>query len=258
MHQSRTYTENPALMPEQERKYPPTGRIMYPVFAVFFELLFRLLTKFKATGQENIPREGPFIIYLNHLHYFDTPAVFVGFAKYRRINHLAAEKYEKHWFFAPILRVGGAIFIDRGQVDRGALKQGMAVLEDGQALGIAIEGTRSKTGGLQEGKTGVAYFASRAKVPIVPGVVWGTENVGSALKRLRRAQVRVHFGEPFMLPEGRAKSDDLERYTDEMMIKLAQMLPEQYRGIYTDRPELQGIPADGLRDEAPKKLQGGS
>src|SRR5688572_13583998 len=125
-------------MPEQERRYPPTHPFMYPFFGVFFGLLFRLLTQYKVTGQENIPREGPFILYLNHLHYFDTPAVFVGFARQRRISHLAAEKYEKHWFFAPILRVGGAIFIDRGEVDRGALKQGMAVLEDGQALGIAI------------------------------------------------------------------------------------------------------------------------
>src|SRR5688500_8330413 len=92
------------LMPEQELKYPPTHPTMYPVFGVFFGFLFRVLTKFRVTGQENIPRSGPFILYLTHLHYFDTPAVFVGFAKIRRINHLAAEKYEKHWFFAPILR----------------------------------------------------------------------------------------------------------------------------------------------------------
>jgi 1-acyl-sn-glycerol-3-phosphate acyltransferase len=224
-------------MPKQERRYPRTHPFMYPFFHWFFGVLFRILTKIHIEGIENIPREGAFIIYLNHLSHIDTPAVFVGFGGIRRMNHLAAEKYEHHPF-APILRVGGAIFIDRGEVDRNALKQGMAVLEDGGGLGIAIEGTRSRTGGLQEGKTGVAYFATRANVPLVPAVVWGTENAFAALMRLRRAEVNVRFGKPFRLPEGRARSDDLDRYTDEMMLVLARMLPEQYRGVYRDRPEL--------------------
>ena len=151
-------------MPQQERRYPQTHPFFYPFFHKFFGFLFRTLTKFHVEGQENLPREGPFILYLNHLSHIDTPGVFVGFAGIRRLNHLAAEKYEHH-VFAPLLRVGGAIFIDRGEVDRNALKQGLAVLEEGGALGIAIEGTRSRTGGLQEGKTGVAYFATRANVP---------------------------------------------------------------------------------------------
>jgi 1-acyl-sn-glycerol-3-phosphate acyltransferase len=224
-------------MPEPERRYPRTHPFFYPFFHKLFGLLFRILTKIHIQGLENIPREGPFIIYLNHLSHIDTPAVFVGFGGIRRMNHLAAEKYEHH-IFSPLLRTGGAIFIDRGEVDRDALKQGLAVLEDGGGLGIAIEGTRSRTGGLQEGKTGVAYFATRANVPLVPAVVWGTQNALSSLMHLRRADVQVRFGKPFKLPEGRARSEDLDRYTDELMLVLARMLPDEYRGVYRGRPEL--------------------
>jgi 1-acyl-sn-glycerol-3-phosphate acyltransferase len=62
----------------------------------------------------------------------------------------------------------------------------------------------------------------------------------TAVKRLRRSAVHVRFGRPFYLPEGRANTEQLEAYTDQVMLKIAAMLPPQYRGVYADRVRDEG------------------
>lgn len=197
-------------------------------------LLVRVLTRAHVEGLDRVPDAGPLIVVSNHLHHFDTAAI--GSTLPRPSYVLAAEKYEKHVVFGPFLRVAGAIFINRGEVDRAALSQAQAVLEDGHCLAIAIEGTRSQTGALAEGKLGTAYLATRSGAPITPVVMWGTENIIPAWFRLRRAEVHVVYGEPFTLPAGRARTEDLIRYTEQIMIRLAGLLPDDYRGIYRNHP----------------------
>jgi len=105
---------------------------------------------------------------------------------------------------------------------------------------MAIEGTRSRTGGLQAGKSGSLFLASRTHVPVIPCAIWGTEKIVSNLKHLRRSEVHVRMGQPFHLPEGRANTEQLEEYTDQVMLKIAAMLPPQYRGVYTERVKDEG------------------
>lgn len=225
-------------MPTKEREYPPLNLGLYRFVKVVFSALFRTLARLQVTGLENIPKEGGFIMLTNHLSYIDAPAEFVAMP--RILYVLAAEKYERNLFLGMLLRVAGAIFIDRGEPDRDAIRQAIAVLKAGYALGLAIEGTRSKTGGLQQAKSGVAYFATRADVPVVPTAIWGSETVFRDLRRLRRPSVYIHFGEPVKLPPGRVRSEQLDAYSEELIITLARMLPEEYRGIYRDHPEVAG------------------
>ena len=120
-----------------------------------------------------------------------------------------------------------------------AIKQSLTFLRNGQPMGMAPEGTRSLTGALIQGKTGAAYLADRAGIPLVPCVVYGTERVTENLKRLRRTEVVMEVGKPFNLPaNGRAKAADLERYTDQIIVALAVLLPAAYRGVYADHPLL--------------------
>jgi 1-acyl-sn-glycerol-3-phosphate acyltransferase len=129
----------------------------------------------------------------------------------------------------------GVIWVRRGEADREAIKIALDELRSGTVMPMAIEGTRSRTGGLQPGKTGPAFLASRTHVPLVPGAIWGTEKIISNLKRLRRSDVHVRLGQPFHLPEGRASTEQLEEYTDQVMLKIAAMLPPQYRGVYAEQ-----------------------
>lgn len=220
----------------EEPRYPQIPAFWYPITLFVIETLVRLLTRYRVEGREHLPSQGPAIFVTNHLHHLDAP--MVGIALPRKTRALAAEKYETHWFFGFILKITGCIFIHRGEVDRKALKQAMNLLEDGEFLAIAVEGTRSSTGALSEGKTGAAYLATRADAPLIPCVVRGTENVIPAWKKLRRAEVVVRYGPMFQLPEGRARTEQLDTYTEEIMITLAAMLPESYRGLYAEHPKV--------------------
>lgn len=224
-------------MNEQDypHRYPFWFKVVVGAIRVLVAIFVRRLT---VEGLENIPKEGRLIVVLNHIHYFDSPVL--GMLVPRPMWCLAGEKYQYHPF-GLILSTTGAIFIQRGEVDRKALKQAIAVLEDDKCLAVAIEGTRSKTGGLAEGKTGVAYLATRTNATIIPVAISGTEAVLSSLLHFRRADVIVRFGEPFMLPAGkRARSKELAQYTEQIMVALAKLLPVDYRGIYREHPGVQG------------------
>ena len=204
--------------------------------------LLRLLARLEIEGLEHIPDEGPYLLIINHLHWLDPPLLAAVFP--HRAYILAAGKWERHWFLGPFMRSLDAIFVKRGEVDRKALRQAMAILKGGGVLGMAPEGTRSKTGAMQRGRSGAAYMAYRAGVPVVPSVATGQEKVFSSLLRFRRATVRIVFGPPFEPPqvEGRASGPQVHAFADDIMYHLAAMLPPEYRGIYADvaekRPEL--------------------
>jgi 1-acyl-sn-glycerol-3-phosphate acyltransferase len=216
-------------------RYPRVNRTIYRMGRAVFDLIYSIATRRHVTGLEHVPESGPYIMVSNHLSHVDPPLVYIELPAV--VHVLAAEKYEHHPF-RPILNIAGAIFINRGEVDRKALRRALAVLEGGEILGIAIEGTRSKTGGLIRGKSGPAYLATRANVPLLPVVVYGTEKAFHNLRRLRRTDVYTVIGPPIHLPEGRADSKQLDAFTDQIMVTLAAMLPEEYRGVYADHPLL--------------------
>jgi len=214
----------------------------YRIIRGVIRFLLHVLARIEVTGLEHLPDQGPYLMITNHLHWLDPPVLM---AEYPRRGHVfAAEKWEVHWFLGPLMRSVEAIFVQRGEVDRKALRQALALLNGGGVLGLAPEGTRSKTGGLIEGRSGAAYMAYRTGVPVVPIVVWGQEKVFPSLRRLRRACIRVTFGPTFKPPlvEGKASAAQVHAFVEEMMYHLAAMLPPEYRGVYSDveekRPDL--------------------
>jgi 1-acyl-sn-glycerol-3-phosphate acyltransferase len=205
----------------------------YRLVRWIINLLAQILVEVEIAGSENVPTEGACIIATNHLSWFDSPLLLIAVS--RRITVLAANKYRRHFFLSPLLSSMGAIWINRGEADRRALRQALEALQEGGCLGMAPEGTRSKTGTLQRGKTGVVYLASRSGAALVPVVVTGTEKTGDALRHFRRGKVRAEFGKPleWSLPE-RVRGKQLDEYTDILMHHLAAMLPPEYRGVYAD------------------------
>ena len=207
-----------------------------------FNLLCALLTSREVKGLENLSPDGPYIMVINHLSYFDAPFAY-GLLGGEKVTGWAAEKYEHHPVFGPILRMAGGIFIQRGQVDRTAIAAAVQWLEHGGIFAVAPEGTRSKTGSLARGKTGAAFLANEADVPIVPVGLTGTEQVLQAWRKLRRPLLTMHIGKPFTLPaiDPKNRSSDLRQNTDEIMCRIAALIPPEYRGVYTDHPRLQEL-----------------
>jgi len=209
-------------------------------FAV--NLLFRLLTRVEVIGLENQPRSGGCILASNHLSRLD-PALIFALGQRQDMTALVADKYRRNLLIRPLITAVGGIWLNREQADAHALRAAREFLQAGGMLGIAPEGTRSRTGTLQPAKTGVAYLADKANVPVLPVAICGTETAIRQLLRLRRPHITVQYGKLIRLaPISRANREaDLRRNTDEIMCRIAAMLPPQYRGVYADHPRLKEL-----------------
>ena len=204
--------------------------------------LFNILTRVRVDGLENVPDEGGCIIAVNHFSRLDPPLVYV-LLKRKDVTGLATDKYQSYPLIRWVINTVDGIWINREDADFGALREARNFLHAGGVLGIAPEGTRSTTGGLLPAKTGVAFLAEKTRVPIIPVAIYGTENAVKQMFLLRRPVIHVNFGPPFMLPpiERDKRDEALRRNTDEIMCRIAAMLPAEYRGVYTDHPRLQEL-----------------
>jgi len=212
-------------------KRAPAG--VYFFIQAIVRVLMKTLTRHTVVGLENFPKDGPFIVVSNHLSMMDAPIVFLNCP--RRMVVFAADKWKNTPGLTQLCETVGVIWVKRGEADLDAIKTSIAHLKAGGIMGIAPEGTRSPIAQLQKGKTGAAYLADRAKVPLVPVAITGSHTVGSSLKRLHRAAVTYTIGPPFRLPsEGRAKGETLEEYTGLIMCHIAALLPPENRGVYRD------------------------
>lgn len=197
------------------------------------EVLVKILTRTEFIGLENIPTSGGVILAINHMSHIDTPIVFINPIR-SDITALVTTKYLERPLVKWFTDAAGGIWINRDIADFTAVQRASKALADGLALGIAPEGTRSKTGKMQEGKPGTIMLALKSGAPIIPVGITGTEDALKKLARLQRPRITVRFGEPFTLPEfhPRQRSEELKRWTEILMRRIAALLPEDYRGFY--------------------------
>ena len=207
-------------------RWSPSQRAIRAATAVGFSCLSRI----DVAGFDHIPREGPCLLAVNHLSMADVPLLLTLLP--RRTIILAVDQLKQFrildWFVSDM---GHAIYVARNQAEAESLQQALAVLESGGLLALAPEGTRSKTG-LMRARTGVAYLATQADVPVVPLVAWGQERWRTRWTRVTRIPIHVRAGEPMRFPTGPASPADLRAYTDAVMQRMAGLLPAEYRGVY--------------------------
>jgi 1-acyl-sn-glycerol-3-phosphate acyltransferase len=215
----------------------------YHTFRAIVRFAMKIIADIEVYGREKMP-EGNFIAAANHLGRLDTAALFCVIDR-EDIIMPVAEKYKNHPLFGLMGRVVNAIWLNRFEADYSALREILARMEEGGMLVIAPEGTRSKTEALQEAKPGVAFLASKSGYPVIPVAITGTEDraIVENLKRFRRSKIIVRGGEPFKieLPNGRGREQAMRAATDEIMCRIAVMLPEKYRGVYADHPRLKEL-----------------
>ncbi|MDD3224407.1 MAG: lysophospholipid acyltransferase family protein [Clostridium sp.] len=126
--------------------------------------------------------------------------------------------------------------------DMAGITRVVKLLKNGENIVIFPEGTRSREGSLIKAKPGLTLFANRANVKIVPIGMYGTENLlpisedgNMSGETFHEADVYIKIGKPFKI-EKRSKEEGRKEYenkaTDFAMSKIAEILPEEYRGIY--------------------------
>jgi 1-acyl-sn-glycerol-3-phosphate acyltransferase len=219
-------------------------RLKFTRFLIRF--LLRWLTHVEVRGRENIPTASNFIIAANHNGLVDA---FLPFYIINNTNLvlLVGEKWEKLWIMRWLGRSLHFLFVDRFNPDLKAIREVIARMKQGEILVITPEGTRSKVGSLIEGKPGVSYLAAKMGYPLAPVGISGTFDkiFFGQLKQLHRPHVIVSIGPEFSLPplpkEAQERDETLKTDTDEIMCRIAALLPQEQRGVYSNHPRLKEI-----------------
>jgi 1-acyl-sn-glycerol-3-phosphate acyltransferase len=156
--------------------------------------LVKLVWRFRITGKELIPKDGPVVIAPNHKSFYDS--FFVALATPREVRFMA----KKELFdgkSARLLSMLGAFPVKRGEADPEALETARMVLRDGGVLALFPEGTRHRDPDeLRAPRRGAGRLAIEFAAPIVPCAISGTERLFFAGFLPRPVRVQVAFAAP--------------------------------------------------------------
>ena len=217
-------------------RHPGTRRFL----RALIRTLFALMARVRIEGIENIPESGPLIVAANHFHFVDPLAVI------RAMPWALDFIGGFHMPFAPAIvrwlpRLWGLYRVRRSGSSRGALRQAEETLKAGGILGIFPEGGSWATV-LRPPRPGSAFLATRTQARVLPIGLDGLPEIFSSLKRFKRATITIRIGKPIgpfaSSTRGHAGRSKLDDVGDTILRAIAELLPHDVRGVYSDDPNL--------------------
>jgi 1-acyl-sn-glycerol-3-phosphate acyltransferase len=192
-----------------------------------------LLCRIDAPDINRLPARGPLILFSNHTGAVEVPLLY-GLIYPRPATAWAKIESWDTPFLNWLFSLWKIIPVRRGEVDMAALRRALAALQEGYIFGLAPEGTRNKTGKLIRARAGAVTLATLSGAPLWPVAHWGGEKFSANLKRLKRTDLHVRVGEPFQIDThgARVTAELRQQIVDEMMFRLAALMPPEYRGEY--------------------------
>jgi 1-acyl-sn-glycerol-3-phosphate acyltransferase len=194
---------------------PLINRISRRVGRPIIRTIFHLLGDVKVFGRENVPRQGPYLITINHVSLFEPPFTLA------------------FWPTPPEAAGASEIWV---------LETMISVLQSGRPLLLAPEGGRTHDLGMRRALPGIAYLVDKTGVPVIPvGVVGTTDDFINQAIHFKRPRLELHIGKAISLPpvdgKGAARREALQANTDQIMLAIAALVPSKYRGVYQDSNE---------------------
>lgn len=154
----------------------------------------RVAWRLEIETDHGIP-ELPFVVAANHHSFLD--AVLIGAVLGQKIRFLALQDLFGHYRWVDrTLKAVDVIPLQRGIVPVGPVRIALSHLRGGGAVGLFPEGTRHRDFDPSRARHGAAWLATRARVPLVPVALTGTERILGVDNRLRRGRVRLTVGSP--------------------------------------------------------------
>ena len=201
-----------------------TYRIGWFLTRVLGTILFRL----KSSGQENIPKTGPFIIASNHRSLADPP--LVGSFILRQVHFLGKKELFRNPVFGAIIRSTNAHPIRRGAIDKSAIETVEKILHMGQGIVIFPEGTRAREKEFLDPKPGIGMIARKTLVPVVPAYVHGSNKLSKVF--FGKEKLGIIYGQPLDKEEISQYDDAKLGYrelAEEIMRRIRELKDEFYR-----------------------------
>jgi len=230
---------------------------MLVILRFLIRVFLNIIARFEIRGKENVPLQGGMVISANHIGILDIIMVYYGIDR-SDLFIPVAKKWEEIGWIRWLGKQLNFLFVDRYNPDLKAIRKMIALMEEGKCLVIAPEGTRSRTGSMNEGKPGVAYLAARSGFPVVPVAITGTEDkvLLANVKRFKKSIITLTGGKPFVIPPlpKASREEALKKYTDEIMCQVAVLLPDRYRGVYAEHPRLKELLVDKSSESKSTKV----
>lgn len=200
--------------------------------------------RFDVKGTEHVPKEGPAIVVANHRSYFDPLALGFALSQVGRpLRFLGKKEVFQAPVIGPLAKSLGGIEVDRGSGSEEPLAKAEQALAAGELVAILPQGTiprgRAFFDPELKGRWGAARLAAKAKVPLVPIGLWGTEKVWPRSSRTpdvlavgHPPTVRIRVGKPFEIA-GQSPDED----THQIMRAISDLLPAEGRRRKEPTPE---------------------
>jgi 1-acyl-sn-glycerol-3-phosphate acyltransferase len=223
----------------------PQWRPMRSILRRFARLAFGVLADIHVEGRENLPKHGPLLLVANHFHFTD-PALMLSLVPWHLDFIGGFHMPNAPKFVTWIPRLWGVIPVRRGTATTDALRAAERVLAGGGVLGIFPEGGNWATV-LRPARPGAAFLAVRTGAQLVPMGFDGLTDLFPGLKRGRRGRITVRIGKPFgpfaNVGKGRERRQHLDEIGHEMMHRIAELIPPERRGHYSDDPAIRAAAA---------------
>jgi 1-acyl-sn-glycerol-3-phosphate acyltransferase len=182
----------------------PDHLTMTPFYGFFHYLarnIYAMWFRGEVVGTENFSREGPFVIASNHASHLDP--LMVGCQVARQMRFFARRSLWHNRVLAWWLDQVEVIPVERDSGDVGAIKRVLLALNEGRAVILFPEGTRTPDGRLQKPKAGIGLMVCKTGVPVVPCRVFGSYEAFGKGRLIPRfgTPVTIVFGRPIPASE---------------------------------------------------------
>jgi 1-acyl-sn-glycerol-3-phosphate acyltransferase len=192
--------------------------------------LFKVVFRVRVVGRERVPERGAYIVAPSHRSILDVP--FAAYVTRRTVRFLAKDDLFSTALGRRLFDALGAVEVERGTADRGAMRALESVLERGEPVAIFPEGTRRSGPEIAELFAGAAYLSVKFGVPIVPVGIGGSEHIlpkGKIFPRIHKVAVSV--GHPLQppVPDGRARRSAAKQLTEQLRTELQRCFDDAER-----------------------------